>query len=209
MYGQQVQCRKCQASILIPPTPVPEKPQTARLVSEPAAAASPGPVGADQETEIFVMHPAARAYVGQILFGIILIAVAVGLVIRARDFTWPPWVPLVPFAFGLLVLLLVWIKVRYYRYRLTSQRLFVRRGLWAREVHELELYRVKDVVVDQGALERLLGYGTITVLSEDESTPKLDLSGVARPLEVKETLRTSYRAARQREGVRPTEFIDT
>ena len=41
------------------------------------------------------------------------------------------------------------------------------------------------------------------------STPKLELSGVSRPLDVKETLRTHYRAARQREGVRLTEFIDT
>jgi membrane protein YdbS with pleckstrin-like domain len=209
MHGQQVQCRKCQATILIPPAPVRTKPQTARLVPDPAAAASPGPGGADPESDIFVTHPVARAYFGQILFGMILIAVAAGLVIRAHDFTWPRWVPLVPLVLGLLVLLLVWIKVRSYRYRLTSQRLFVRRGWWAREVHELELYRVKDVVVDQGALQRLLGYGTITVISEDESTPKLELSGVSRPLDVKETLRTHYRAARQREGVRPTEFIDT
>ena len=44
---------------------------------------------------------------------------------------------------------------------------------------------------------------------ESMSTPKLELSGVSRPLDVKETLRTHYRAARQREGVRLTEFIDT
>jgi hypothetical protein len=44
---------------------------------------------------------------------------------------------------------------------------------------------------------------------ESMSTPQLELSGVSRPFDVKEPPRTHYRAARQREGVRPTEFIDT
>lgn len=208
MYGQEAQCSKCEARILIPEAPVPKKLRTARLVNEPAAA-SPGSMNVMEETEVFVLHPVARAYSGQILLGILLMVVAVGLLLRARDYGWPPWLPLVPLMAGLLVLLLVWIKVKSYRYRLTNQRLFVRRGWWSREIHELELYRAKDVVVDQGGLQRLLGYGTITVISEDESTPRLSLSGVNKPLEVKETIRTHYRAARQREGVRPTEFIDT
>jgi hypothetical protein len=74
-------------------------------------------------------------------------------------------------------------------------------------VNELELYRVKDVVVDQGAVQRLLGYGTITVLAADDTTPAVDLVGISRPTTVKEMIRTHYRAARQREGVRPTEFM--
>jgi membrane protein YdbS with pleckstrin-like domain len=74
-------------------------------------------------------------------------------------------------------------------------------------VNELELYRVKDVVVDQGGLQRLLGYGTITVLTVDETTPEVDLVGVSRPTTVKEMIRTQYRAARQREGVHSTEFM--
>ena len=90
---------------------------------------------------------------------------------------------------------------------LTTQRLFVRRGWLAKHVNELELYRVKDVVVDQGVLQRMLGYGNITVLAADDSTPEVDLVGVSSPTKVKETIRTQYRAARQREGVHPTEFM--
>ena len=74
---------------------------------------------------------------------------------------------------------------------------------------ELELYRVKDVVVDQGGLQRLLGYGTITVLAADDTTPEVDLVGVSSPTQVKEMIRTQYRAARQREGVHPTEFMQS
>jgi hypothetical protein len=85
--------------------------------------------------------------------------------------------------------------------------IFVRRGWFAKHVDELELYRVKDVTVDQGFLQRLLGYGTITVFSDDESTPETDLMRIPGPMTVKEMIRTQYRAARRREGVRPTEFM--
>jgi membrane protein YdbS with pleckstrin-like domain len=131
----------------------------------------------------------------------------VGLAIRAQELSWPPWVALVPLALGVLLLLLVWIKVKSCSYRLTTQRLFVRRGWLAKHVNELELYRVKDVVVEQGSLQRLLGYGTITVLADDDTTPEVDLVRISRPTSVKEMIRTQYRAARQREGVRPTEFM--
>ena len=76
-------------------------------------------------------------------------------------------------------------------------------------MNELELYRVTDVVVDQRALQRLLGYGTIKVLADDDSTPQVDLAGISRPMAVKELIRTQYRAARQREGVHPTEFMQS
>jgi membrane protein YdbS with pleckstrin-like domain len=116
-------------------------------------------------------------------------------------------VALIPLALGLLLLLLLWIRVKSCSYRLTTQRLFVRRGWLAKHVNELELYRVKDVVVDQAGLQRLLGYGTITVLSADDTTPEVDLVGISSPTKVKEMIRTQYRAARHREGVRPTEFM--
>lgn len=209
MYGQQFKCRECQTTILVPPAPVPAEPQTARLMPEPAADAPPGLDAPGQETEIFKLSPVVRAYPGQLLLGMILMAVAAALAIRARDFSWPPWVALVPLALGLLVLLLVRIRVKSCRYRLTTQRLFIRRGWWARELNEIELYRVKDVVVDQGGLQRVLGYGTITVVADDESSPRLDMAGIPRPLMVKELIRTHYRAARQREGVRPTEFMQS
>jgi membrane protein YdbS with pleckstrin-like domain len=209
LYDQRVKCPKCQAAILAPPAPASTAPQTARLIQEPAASAPIAPDWANQETDIFKLSPVARAFPGQILLGLIFIALAIGLAIRAQDFSWPRWVALVPLALGVLLLLLVWMRVKSCSYRLTTQRLFVRRGWMARHLNELELYRVKDVVVDQGFLQRALGYGTITVLVDDDSTPSAALARISRPIRVKEMIRTQYRAARQREGVRPTEFLQS
>jgi membrane protein YdbS with pleckstrin-like domain len=208
-YGQRVQCRKCQAPILVPVAPVSTELRTARLIQEPVAAASLVPNEAQQEIDIFKLSPVARAFSGQILLGVGLIGLGVGLAIRAQDFSGPRWVPLVPLGLGALLLLLIWIRVKSCSYRLTNERLFIRRGWLAKHVNELELYRVKDVVVDQGVLQRLLGYGTVTVLADDDTTPTVRLVRISRPTKVKEMIRTYYRAARQREGVHPTEFMQS
>ena len=209
LYGQRVKCSKCQATILVPPAPVGAELETARLIPQPAASVPVVPGRAKQERDIFKLTSVARAFPLRILLGVIFIGLGVGLAIRAQEFSWPRWVPLVPLAVGVLLLLLLWIRVKSSSYRLTDQRLFVRRGWLAKHVNELELYRVKDVVVDQNVLQRLLGYGTITVLAADDTTPEVDLVGISSPTEVKEMIRTQYRAARQQEGVHPTEFMQS
>lgn len=209
LYGQQVSCGKCRAAIRVPQAPVRAEIQTARLIQEPAATAPVVMDDAPPETEIFKLSPVARAFSGQILLGVIFIGLGAGIAIQAHDLSWPRWVALGPLALGMLVLLLVWIRVKSCSYRLTNERLFIRRGWLAKHVNELELYRVKDVVVNQGVLQRLLDYGTITVLADDDTTPQVDLDRISSPTKIKELLRTQYRAARQREGVHPTEFMQS
>ncbi|MDY0145631.1 MAG: PH domain-containing protein [Kiritimatiellia bacterium] len=138
------------------------------------------------ETPIFDTHPSGAAYIGLIIWGLLLL-------------------PL--FLVGLLLLLRAWYLVASTRYQLTTQRLFVHRGLVAKHVEEVELFRIKDVTLTQGVLERLLGVGQVVVLSTDDTTPRLELKGLRQPLQVKEQIRTAFRAARRHEGMRTTEFI--
>lgn len=209
LCGQPVLCAKCGCTMLVPAaatgTPVP----TARLIVGPAAKPPPEASVLSPETDIFKVTPVARAFPGQILLGLGLIGLGIGLASRAETFSWPRWVALIPVVVGLLVLLLLWVKVKSCSYRLTSERLFVQRGWLARHVDELELYRVKDVVVDQGMVQRVLGYGTVTVLSDDDTTAKMRLVRISKPTSIKEMIRTHYRAARQREGVHPTELMQS
>ena len=138
-----------------------------------------------EETAIFELKPAYRAHIGLLVWGVLLAPVGIGLILLAR----------------------AWYLVASTRYRLTSQRLFAQTGLIAKNVEEVELFRVKDVTLSQGVLDRLLGVGTVTVLSTDDTAPELDLAGIRDPLAAKEALRTAFRAARQREGLRTGEFI--
>ena len=137
------------------------------------------------EPTIFELRPAYRARLGLLIWGVLLAPVGVGL----------------------LLLLRAWYLVASTRYRLTTQRLFAETGLIAKNLEEIELFRVKDVTLRQGVLDRLLGVGTVTVLSTDDTAPELALAGLRDPLAAKEALRTAFRAARQREGLRTGEFI--
>lgn len=138
-----------------------------------------------EEQPIFEIKPAARAYLGLMIWGVLLLV----------------------FVVGIFLLLRVWYLVASTRYRLTTQRLFVQRGLIAKHLEEVELFRVKDVTLNQGMLQRLLGVGNVVVLSSDDTTPQLVLAGIPDPLAVKEQLRGAFRAARQREGLRMGEYI--
>ena len=149
----------------------------------PAAAPAAEPAAA--EAEIFEIRPSCWAYPGEMILGLVLSLVGVGLLLLAH----------------------VWIRIHSLRYRLSTQRLFVIRGLLSREIDETELFRIKDVTVRQSAVQRLFGVGTITLLTGDESTPLIVLVGVARPEQIKDTIRLQYRASRQREGVRAAEYM--
>src|SRR5262249_38569935 len=65
------------------------------------------------------------------------------------------------------------------RYRLTPQRLEVERGILGRRFESIDLWRVRDVILEQTLVERMRGVGRITVLSTDQVEPELTVGPVA------------------------------
>ena len=93
------------------------------------------------------------------------------------------------------------------RYKLTTERLIVTSGLLSQSSEEVEIYRVKDVSVSQGALDRMLGIGTITVVVSDASSPRIELKAISQPMKRKEQIRQMSRASRKTEGIRSVEYL--
>ncbi len=93
------------------------------------------------------------------------------------------------------------------RYKLTTERLIVTSGLLSQRSEEVEIYRVKDVSVSQGALDRMVGIGTITVMVSDASSPRIELKAISQPMKRKEQIRQMSRASRKTEGVRSVEYL--
>jgi len=89
------------------------------------------------------------------------------------------------------------------RYTLTAQRLEIERGVFARHLASVELWRVRDLVLDQTMMERLRGVGRITLYSTDQVEPELDVGPVAgaRPLFAR--MRDAVAAARKDAKVVP------
>jgi uncharacterized membrane protein YdbT with pleckstrin-like domain len=123
----------------------------------------------------------------------------------------------IPFTGGLsaigLVVPLIWAPIQWFTnratsYELTTQRLRIRRGILNRRLDELELYRVKDYVMEQPLFLRMLGLGNLTLLSADASTPTVAIRAIAGVEAVREKLRNAVQSERDRKRVRALDVDD-
>jgi membrane protein YdbS with pleckstrin-like domain len=86
-------------------------------------------------------------------------------------------------------------------YTLTTQRLIHKRGLLRRVTDRVEVIDIDDVSYSQGPIERLLGIGTIQLLSSDVSDPQLVLRGIDNVQQVATLIDNARREERRRRGL--------
>ena len=117
------------------------------------------------------------------------------------------------FWFGLLLPLLIalakFLRIKATRYELTSQRLKIYTGIVDRKEVEIELFRLRDLSLDQTLLQRMVNVGTVEALSSDKDAPAIYLKWVNRPDAVKDQLRTYIMQARHATGTRDIDLTDT
>jgi len=63
-------------------------------------------------------------------------------------------------------------------YELTSQRFIHREGVLKRVTNRIEVIDIDDVTFEQGLIQRMMGVGSVTIISSDRSHPKLSLFGI-------------------------------
>lgn len=85
-----------------------------------------------------------------------------------------------------------------YRYRLTTQRLFIERGILSRTIDQAELIRVHDVRIHKTLLNRFTGLGSIEIFSTDTSDRQVTIRGVAQPEQIADSIRQRMRELRQK-----------
>jgi membrane protein YdbS with pleckstrin-like domain len=66
-----------------------------------------------------------------------------------------------------------WLQKKGHYLRITSQRISLIEGLISQQAEEVEFYRIIDTKFDQGPVQRILGVGEITIISDDETAPEL------------------------------------
>jgi uncharacterized membrane protein YdbT with pleckstrin-like domain len=87
------------------------------------------------------------------------------------------------------------------RYKLTNERLIITHGFISKTIEELELYRVNDVSMHQGLVERMFGLGDVRLETTDATSPEPQLKDIKSPERVKDMIRVAARAERQRRRV--------
>jgi hypothetical protein len=67
----------------------------------------------------------------------------------------------------------------------------------SRQIEEIDMRNVEDLVYRQSLLERLLKIGDITIISADRTTGRVRLVGLEKPRDLRELIRTTaYQATK-------------
>src|SRR5690606_28437515 len=102
---------------------------------------------------------------------------------------------------AIALLILPWAVVKTTRYRISNYRIDFERGLLSKTIDTLELWHVDDIRYRQSLLDRMLRVGTITIISDDSTTPKLELEGLPNPRPLFDQLKTRVIAVKRQRGV--------
>lgn len=132
------------------------------------------------------------------------ILLAVGISIGSVLSAFPP-------AFIALIFPLAWIiwrflVVRCQVFELTNERLRVSTGVINQHIDEVELYRVKDILVVRKWWMRVTGLGTIHMITSDRTLPELDIPAISDCFGLREALRKKVEAMRDKKRVREMDF---
>ncbi|MEI6208437.1 MAG: PH domain-containing protein [Desulfuromonadales bacterium] len=80
---------------------------------------------------------------------------------------------------------------RYRRlYTVTSHRIMMRTGLIANNTNEMEIRHIRGINLRQGVAERLLGIGTLEIISAADGGAEVVFSGISNPVAVKDQIRS-------------------
>ena len=92
------------------------------------------------------------------------------------------------------------LPLSFTRYTVYNDRILIDSGLVFRRHGEIRLYRVLDLKVIQGPIQRLFGIGNVILLTADASTPRFVLQDIMQPREV--MMKLSDLAEEERRHVR-------
>jgi len=99
------------------------------------------------------------------------------------------------------------IPLTFTTYSLTEDKIIVDSGLLIAKQEEVLLYRVLDISVARGILQRLSGLGTIVIVSSDKTTPTLKIKNIPRVQKVKDQICELVEQAKERKQVYSREIL--
>jgi hypothetical protein len=157
----------------------------------------------DSEEVYFEGSPLLRAQIGRIFAWAFVAAVLIIAIfgVQRVNGSSPWWLTLSLVVLALIALCIPVISTRTVSYRITNYRIDYGQGLLSRNVDTLELWHVEDLRLHQSLIDRIMGVGSITVYSHDDSTPQLDLHGLPHPMDLFTMLKKRVIAVKRQRGV--------
>jgi uncharacterized membrane protein YdbT with pleckstrin-like domain len=161
-----------------------------------------------EELRVWEVHVQPGFYLNRLILGVLgaLVGLILAWIMSHSPRVWYAYPFLALSAASLGLLAWVWLACRTTTYRLTTQRLRRSMGILNRRIDDIELYRVRDTVLEQPFGLRMIGLGNILVLSSDPSTPRMTLYGVHSAEALRESIRLHVERVRNRLGIRAMDW---
>lgn len=96
----------------------------------------------------------------------------------------------------------VWLQTYFHRYTVTTERFSEGVGVFSRNTEELELYRVKDITMQEPFSLRMFGLCDIVLSTSDRTSPIVIIHGVRDGRNLLNVIRKYVEIMRARKGVR-------
>jgi len=111
-------------------------------------------------------------------------------------------------ALPLLFALYRMLQIKCRQYVLTTERVRIRQGILSKRTDEVELYRVRDYVLIEPLVLRLLGLSDLVLTTDDTTNPRVVLRAIHGGQALKDQVRQHVEICRDKKRVRVTEFQD-
>lgn len=148
--------------------------------------------------------PSWKAFLGHYLLTGLFALVIVAIIVRVdteSSMLERTFHILIPIAIAAVFTVGLMLYRRSIKFRVTNTIIETERGLLAKRIDVLQLWRCKDVQYKQNLLDRMLGIAHIVVYTSDETTPKIEIVGMPASRQLFEQLRDSIEIQRQHKNV--------
>ena len=132
--------------------------------------------------------------------GISLLLFVIGVVANFSGFGWFVTAGVIILMWVGLVFRLLYLQLSRHYY-LSNQRFVHEEGLLWREINRVEAIDIDDVSYVQGPVERVLGVGTVKIVSSDQTHPNIDLPGIENVRAVASLIDETRRQERRKRGL--------
>jgi uncharacterized membrane protein YdbT with pleckstrin-like domain len=174
----------------------------------PAAQARTGPAGGTDSEVFFVGNVSILSLIGPVVITVVLVAVAILVGVAgnsaeegsetSRLSMLGAWgIALV----ALLFMLYKWLEFKNQIFRVTNDRVEYEQGVFAKSIHNLDLWRVQDINFAASLIQRLFGLGQVVILSSDKNDPLIVIGPIRNARQLYDRLKRAQLDADRRRGV--------
>jgi len=209
IQDEAIKCRFCNTFLSAAPAGAAAVAPAASTTSAPLAENAPPFARATPEEPLerkmlYEGVPSWKAFLGHYIVTSVFALVVVAIIVRVdteSELLQRTWHILVPVAIAAVIMFGLVLYRRSIKFRVTNTIIETERGLLAKRIDVLQLWRCKDVQYKQNLLDRMLGIAHIVVFTSDETTPKIEIVGMPASRQLFEQLRDSIEIQRQHKNV--------